>query len=161
MAGLQAPLSTLRLAPRDALRMTRGHSGLLFLSCQRLSLFTLCRSPGPLAYVKFRFLSWPQRAELRQRHREGEEDPLGALGLVVNMIVLWNTLYINAALEQLAREGHQVTPEDVARLSPLVFEHINLLGRYAFSVPEAVTRGELRPLRNPAEVLGEVSSNLL
>jgi hypothetical protein len=26
--------------------MTRGHSGLLFLSCQRLSLFTLCRSPS-------------------------------------------------------------------------------------------------------------------
>ncbi len=45
------------------------------------------------------------------------------------MIVLWNTLYINAALEQLVREGRDVTSEDVARLSPLVFEHINLLGR--------------------------------
>jgi len=60
MAGLQAPLSTLRLAPRGALRMTRGHSGLLFLSCQRLSLFTLCRSPGALAYDFFRFVSGPQ-----------------------------------------------------------------------------------------------------
>src|SRR6266403_3956510 len=99
-----------------------------------------------------------KHGELRQRYREGQEDQLGALGLVVNMIVLWNTLYINAALEQLAREGHHVTPEDVARLSSLVFEHINLLGRYAFSVPEAVTRGELRPLRNPAEVLEEVAT---
>jgi hypothetical protein len=43
------------------------------------------------------------------------------------------------------------------RNKPLVFEHINLLGRYAFSVPEAVARGELRPLRNPAEVLEEVA----
>ena len=60
-----------------------------------------------------------KQGELRQRYREGQEDQLGALGLVVNMIVLWNTLYINAALEQLAREGHHVTPEDVARLSPL------------------------------------------
>jgi hypothetical protein len=35
-------------------------------------------------------------------------------------------------------------------LSPFVHErHINLLGRYSFIVPEAVTRGELRPLRNP------------
>jgi hypothetical protein len=32
MAGLQAPLSTLRRAPRDALRITRGQFGLLFLS---------------------------------------------------------------------------------------------------------------------------------
>jgi hypothetical protein len=41
--------------------------------------------------------------------------------------------------------------EDVARLSPLLHEHINMLGRYSFSVPEAVTNGELRPLRNPAD----------
>jgi hypothetical protein len=43
-------------------------------------------------------------------------------------------------------------PEDVARLSPLVYEHINLLGRYAFSVPEAVQKGQLRPLRNSSEI---------
>jgi hypothetical protein len=30
-------------------------------------------------------------------------------------------------------------------------EHINLLGRYSFAVPESVARGELRPLRNPAD----------
>jgi hypothetical protein len=30
--------------------------------------------------------------ELRQRYREGQEDQLGALGLVVNMIVFWNTI---------------------------------------------------------------------
>lgn len=40
-----------------------------------------------------------------QRYREGQEDQLGALGLVVNVIILWNTLYINAALEQLKAEG--------------------------------------------------------
>lgn len=38
-----------------------------------------------------------KRGELRQRYREGQEDQLGALGLVVNVIVLWNTLYIHAA----------------------------------------------------------------
>lgn len=30
-----------------------------------------------------------QRGELRQRYRQGQEDQLGVLGLVVNMIVLW------------------------------------------------------------------------
>jgi TnpA family transposase len=29
-----------------------------------------------------------KRGELRQRYREGQEDQLGALGLVVNIIVL-------------------------------------------------------------------------
>jgi hypothetical protein len=37
------------------------------------------------------------------------------------------------------------------RLSPLVHEHLNVLGRYSFSTPEAVAKGELRLLRNPAQ----------
>ncbi len=92
-----------------------------------------------------------KRGELRQQYREGQEDQLGALGLVLNMIVLWNTLYIEAALEKLRLEGYLVKDEDVARLSPLQHEHINMLGRYSFSVPDAVAKGELRSLRNPSD----------
>jgi hypothetical protein len=88
---------------------------------------------------------------LPQHYREGQEDQLGALGLVLNVIVLWNTLYIEAALDQLRQEGYLVKDEDVARLSPLLYEHINMLGRYSFSVPEAVAKGELRSLRNPSD----------
>jgi Tn3 transposase DDE domain len=90
-----------------------------------------------------------KRGELRQRYREGQEDQLGGLGLVVNVIVLWNTIYMDAALHQLRAEGINVRDEDVARLSPLGFDHINMLGRYAFTLPDTVARGELRPLRNP------------
>ena len=57
------------------------------------------------------------------------------------------------ALKQLKRQGYQILDDDVARLSPLGWEHINMLGRYSFAVPEEVARGELRPLRNPAEDL--------
>ena len=92
-----------------------------------------------------------KRGELRQHYREGQEDQLGALGLVLNMIVLWNTIYMEAALDQLRADGYTVKDEDVARLSPLLHEHINMLGRYSFSVPEAVANGELRPLRDPAD----------
>lgn len=72
------------------------------------------------------------------------------MDLVVNVLVLWNTLYLDAALTALRAEGFAVREENVARLSPLGYEHINLLGRYAFSVPNQVRRGELRPLRDPA-----------
>ena len=90
-----------------------------------------------------------KRGELRQRYREGQEDQLGTLGLVVNVIVLWSTIYMDAALDQLRADGHDVRDEDVARLSPLGFDHINMLGRYAFTLPETVAREELRPLRDP------------
>jgi hypothetical protein len=71
--------------------------------------------------------------------------------LVVNAIVLWNTMYMEAALNQLRAEGMEVKPEDVARLSPLIHQHINFQGRYSFALAEAVARGGFRPLRDPSE----------
>ncbi len=67
-------------------------------------------------------------------------------------MVLWNTLYMEAALTQVREEGLAVQTADVARLSPLVHKHINFQGRYSFALSEAVARGELRPLRNPDEL---------
>ena len=87
-----------------------------------------------------------QRGQLRQRYREGQEDQLGAL--VINAIVLWNTRYQDAALNQLRHNGFEVLDDDVRRLSPLGHEHINLLGRYQFSTAD-LTRDKLRPLRDP------------
>jgi hypothetical protein len=40
-----------------------------------------------------------KKGELYQRYHEGTEDQLGALGLILNCIVLWNTRYMNAALD--------------------------------------------------------------
>ncbi|MGB5835009.1 MAG: Tn3 family transposase [Thiohalocapsa sp.] len=92
-----------------------------------------------------------QRGEIRKRYREGQEEQLTALGLVTNAVVLWNTIYMEAALAQLRAEGFEVRPEDVTRLSPLQTHHINMLGRYAFLLAEAVANGGMRPLRNPDE----------
>lgn len=93
-----------------------------------------------------------QRGEVRQRYRQGQEDQLGALGLVLNCVVLWNTRYLDAAVNHLTTQGQEIRPEDLARLSPFTHRHINVLGRYSFAVPEAVQRGALRPLRDPATI---------
>lgn len=37
----------------------------------------------------------------------------------------------------------------MARLSPLGFKYVDMLGRYAFTLSDLVARGELRPLRDP------------
>lgn len=92
-----------------------------------------------------------QRGELRQRYREGQEEQLGALGLVVQASVLWNTMYLEAALNQLRAAGMEGNPEDVVRLSPLIHKHMHFQGRYSFALAEAVARGDLRPLRDPYE----------
>lgn len=91
------------------------------------------------------------KGEVRQRYREGQEEQLGALGLVVNAMVLWNTLYMNRALEEMRARGMKILPEDVERLSPLGYDHINLLGRYTFSLSEEIRQGAFHPLRELEE----------
>ena len=45
--------------------------------------------------------------------------------------------------------GDDVLAEDAARLSPLKWQHIQVLGRYEFSMDPVVAGGDLRPLRDP------------
>ena len=96
-----------------------------------------------------RALCYEQKGELRQHYKEGQEDQLAALGLMLNAAISWNTRYAQRILDTLRGEGVAVRSEDAARLSPLGFDHITILGRYQFVVPESVQRGEFRPLRPP------------
>ncbi|NPO67128.1 transposase [Escherichia coli] len=58
--------------------------------------------------------------------------------------LLWNTIYMDAAIQHLRREEYPVLDSDVEKLSPLQCGHINMQGRYSFIVPESVSKGELR-----------------
>ncbi|GAA1003343.1 hypothetical protein Aple_003330 [Acrocarpospora pleiomorpha] len=87
-----------------------------------------------------RKIAFGNRGQLRQRYREeGMEDQLGALGLTLNAVVWWNSLYIDAAVARLREQGFPVTDEMCARLSPIAFDHINFLGRYAFTRADLAT----------------------
>jgi hypothetical protein len=72
------------------------------------------------------------------------EDELGALDLARNAVVLFNSLYIDPPVKQLASDGFPVTDELLARLSPLQYDHIDFLGRYAFTRPAVPERCPLR-----------------
>ncbi|NOZ54444.1 MAG: Tn3 family transposase [Gammaproteobacteria bacterium] len=97
-----------------------------------------------------RVICYGQRGEIRKRYREGQEDQLGTLGLVVNAVVLWNTIYMQAALDHV-RQSVEIKKEDEARLSPLGYRHLNVLGHYSFTLSEQVIKGQLRPLNHPSE----------
>ncbi len=117
--------------------------------CRRI-LVQLNRGEGRHAVARAVFHG--KKGELRQRYREGMEDQLGALGLVVNALVLWNTRYLQQALKHQQAVAESPDSGDVARLPPLLYEHINMLGRYDFSLPESIAAGQLRPLRDPTSL---------
>ena len=111
---------------------------------RRRILTQLNRGEGRHAVA--RAICYGQRGEIRKRYREGQEDQLGALGLVTNAVVLWNTLYMQEAFAHLRSTGEGPEDEHIARLSPLMHGHINMLGHYTFTLPEDIMKGELRPL---------------
>ena len=88
-----------------------------------------------------------RKGEIHQRYREGQEEQLNALGLVVNAVILWNTMYMDRALEDMRRRGMTIDPSDVARLSPIGHEHVNVYGKYSFTLAEPVRQGAFHPLR--------------
>ena len=59
-----------------------------------------------------------RKGELHRAYHAGMEDQLGALGLVLNCVTLWNTLYLDRALTELRAQGYPVTEADAARSRP-------------------------------------------
>ncbi|WSL58239.1 transposase [Streptomyces sp. NBC_01725] len=137
------------------LRRRPAHGGVLDLSVCALLLSEACnvrlrrrlpphdrqtvqhhRGPAPPCTADF----LRQRGELRHHYREGKEDQIGALGLVIKALVLFNARYMDAALTQLSADGSEVRDHDGARLSPFVRQHINMLGQHSFQPPQPTRR---------------------
>ena len=94
-----------------------------------------------------RHLFHGRKGELHRAYHAGMEDQLGALGLVLNCVTLWNTLYLDHALSALRAQGYPVTDADAAHLSAYQYRHINVHGHYSFALPDL--GGNHRPLRDP------------
>ncbi|MGS2811519.1 Tn3 family transposase [Nocardia sp. MW-W600-9] len=50
------------------------------------------------------------------RRLDGTEDLLSALGLILNCVVLWNSVYLNRAIEELHAQDYPVRDEDAVWL---------------------------------------------
>ena len=61
---------------------------------------------------------------------------------------LWNTRYLDRAVNYLLDQGRTVAIDDIARLSPLIHDHINLHGRHKFTLDGPTAHGHLRPLNS-------------
>lgn len=94
-----------------------------------------------------------RKGEMTRTYYEGMEDQLSALGLVLDCVVLWNTVYMDRVLAELRGQGYPVADADVARLSPFVRTHLGIDGHYSFYLPDL--GGTHRPLRDPGAHDGE------
>jgi hypothetical protein len=82
-----------------------------------------------------------------QKYEEDQNNQAACLNILTNAVIVWNTVYIQAALEALREEGYAVKDDDLVQLSPARFAHIHRYGKYHFDVETARSRRRLRPLR--------------
>ncbi|MDJ0799663.1 MAG: Tn3 family transposase [Calothrix sp. MO_167.B12] len=94
-----------------------------------------------------RFLFFAHLGLIRHQQDENLANQSACLTLVTNAVVTWNTIYMQAAIEQLSVEGLAISSDDFVHLSPARYEHINPYGRYEFDVAKTFSQQELRPLR--------------
>nr|WP_278248973.1 Tn3 family transposase [Streptosporangium minutum] len=85
-----------------------------------------------------------RKGELRHQYQTGMEDQLGALGPVLNRVMLWNALYLKSALRQLRGQGYPAPDED---------DRVRLGWRYVLTPARKsgtpVTSFVSRTIRNP------------
>ena len=66
---------------------------------------------------------------------------------MINCLTLWNTVYLDLALDTLRGQGYPVLDADIVRIWPYLHAHIGVHGHYSFSPPQLA--GRRRPLRDP------------
>lgn len=89
--------------------------------------------------------------EISDRSFENQRYRASGLNLVVTAIVLWNTVYLERAVQALRDTGKDVDDKLLPHLSQLGWKDIKLTGDYIWRQSRQVEQGKFRSLR----ILGE------
>jgi len=94
-----------------------------------------------------RFIFFAHRGTVRYPHHDDQTTQAHCHTLVVNACILSTTGYLQDAIDARRAEGHHVSDEAIAHLSPAHFEAINPYGTLNFDVAAVLKRAR-RPLRH-------------
>jgi TnpA family transposase len=94
-----------------------------------------------------KFLFFAREGVVSHKDEEGQATQAACLNLLTNAVIIWNTVYMQAALDALQHGGYSVQEEDLMHLWPTRFAHVHRYGKYEFNVEVAQARVGLRPLK--------------
>jgi TnpA family transposase len=106
---------------------------------------------GEALHALARQLFSGKHGELWDRAFEDQMHRASCLHLIMAAIAAWNAVYLSQAVEELKKRGETVPEEYLPHITPLGWEHINLIGQYSFTHQSARSLDNLRPLRLPEQ----------
>jgi len=92
-----------------------------------------------------RAIFFGKRGELRERELQDQLQRASALNIIINAISVWNTAYLQKAIEHL-KHTSCIDESLLEHIAPLGWEHINFLGEYKFELRSVHESDDLRPL---------------
>jgi Tn3 transposase DDE domain len=84
-----------------------------------------------------------RQGELRDRTFENQRYRASGLNLVVLAIILWNTVYLERAINALRQRGITFPDALLPHVSPIGWAHINLTGDYTWQSNRRAAQGRL------------------
>ena len=93
-----------------------------------------------------RAIFFGKQGELRERTMQSQLQKASALNLIINAINIWNTLYLEKVINYKESIGEYINYNLISHISPLGWEHINMLGEYTFNLNELESTELYRPL---------------
>jgi len=120
----------------------------LLIKTYRRRIFTQLNKGEQLHNLRL-FLRFGGDGMIRKKQEEGQQIEARSLNLITNIVLVWNTVYIQEIIKQLSEEGYEIDENDFEYISPAPFAHINRLGKYSFITNPILEDNGLRPLRKP------------
>ena len=90
---------------------------------------------GEAHHALRRPISFHRRGEIRDRSAEGQHYRIAGMNLLAAIIIFWNTMKLGEVVANQKRDGKLLSPDLLAHVSPLGWEHINLTGEYRWPKP--------------------------
>ena len=95
-----------------------------------------------------RFLFFDNLGRIRGKDSEAHMNQAGCLNVLTNAVVVWNTVYMQAAIDHLEAQDYQVNEDHLVHLSAARYQHINPYGKFKFEISVDLTSNGLRPLHS-------------
>ena len=97
-----------------------------------------------------RALFFGKSGNLREKDLQDQMQRASCLNILLNIVVLWNTVYLQKAIEY-KREICGIDETLLPHISPLNWTHVQLFGRYFFKPESSLKDNQYRDLRTLTE----------
>ena len=106
---------------------------------------------GEAIFSAARAISIGRQGESYDREWYAQLNRASSLMLMVATLSTWNTVYLDKVVASQRKAGNVILDEHLAHVSPIGWQHVNLLGRYEVNLNRAFPLEALRPLRKPVD----------